>query len=209
MLIDYENYLPDLNEKSRKALISRAEQIVLDRELDRLTEEIMATRQALKLENVDKQFLANRAKSLGDRLQHIKNKRRELETSPKRLPLENLIDFFNRPTSIPSNFPGLSSSKGDESSYTRDETFSRDRSEVRKQLNREMELVRESIRHLKHTIRELEEKETELLARYEIDDISRSRFTTVRNEIKKDLEILDVSQEILERLLREAESVVI
>ncbi|MFO7835641.1 MAG: hypothetical protein R6V83_03225 [Candidatus Thorarchaeota archaeon] len=206
-MIDYVKVLSGMNENSREALLSRAERIVLNRELDRLTEEIVATRQALQLENADKQFLADRAKELGDRLKHIKNRQRELEHTTGEILLEKMIKSTKRMHNNRPKLPGVFSSLKDSSPLKTNGFGKMDPSELDVELAKETDCMKGCIESLKDAAQKLAKQEVQLRAKYDIGDISRSRFLTAHSEIRRNLAILKISEEILDQLACQAEDV--
>lgn len=205
LLFDSANENLGLDEESQKALFSKAERVVLSHELDKLTEEIVATRQALQLENADKQFLAGRAKELSDRLKSIKKRRRELENSTYELRLEKLIEIASKPNHARPKMPGISSSGEYEQSQDHDDFTTMGSSQFREVLDTEIEKVKASIDALENTAQQFMDQESELRAQYDISDISRSQFLAQHSDIRKRIDILHTGREILERKLKQAE----
>jgi len=207
MLIDYEDVLSNLNEKSRKALISRAEQIVLDRELDRLTEEIMATRQALKLENADKQFLYNRAGCLATRLESIKNKRKSLGDFGNKLRIERLVGATEKLSHRRLKIPAEPGEDRNSTPLNIHDLSKMDGSDLKQYLEQEIEALERCIGSIDNAIRELRNKETELRARYDINSLSRSRYVAQRDDIRRETEILETCVELARHSLAQAKHV--
>ena len=74
----FEVTIENMHHEAGAILLSRAELVVIDDELDRLIEKIKATRQALQLQQADKSVLTTRAESLRTEFEQTRARRREL-----------------------------------------------------------------------------------------------------------------------------------
>ncbi|MBD3157752.1 MAG: hypothetical protein GF309_03090 [Candidatus Lokiarchaeota archaeon] len=206
-MIDYEDIFSDLNEESREALISRAEQIVLDRELDRLTEEIVATRQALQLENADKMLLGTRARTLATRLKNIRKKRKSLANVDIKLRIEILIEAVRKTSQTRLEIPPASRRNKDSETLSTYDITKMDSSTIKQHLKQEVETLEQCIHRMANAIQNLRNEETELRARYDIDSLARFHYFRQRDEIRREIEILEICREIAEQSIAQANEV--
>ena len=188
-------------------LLTRAELDIIDEELDRLIEQIRATRQALTLDNADKQVLAARAEELKLALDRTKSRKDELLRVKVSVTLRDLTtDIIDQKTKL---------DKLEEIAPTVDPIVYKEQhkelteriKQLKKAIKREIKVARQWLKAMKREQREIEREINRLEAKYKIGEIKSTEFELRKSQEDRRLRVLVGGLKLLEEIVRTAENI--
>jgi DNA repair exonuclease SbcCD ATPase subunit len=182
-------------------LLSSAELVVLDDELDRIIEQTKATRQALQLQRADKAVLTARAESLREEFERAKQRRRELTSVKERLALETILEALDKHEARLSKLEGISGTLDKD-------VYEEQRIEILQTIKELRISLKEAIRNgkkwskgIKNTLKALQKEKSRLDAKFKIGDISRDKYESSRMRMERGVRIIEGGQRRLDELL--------
>ncbi|MEE8182094.1 MAG: hypothetical protein V3T87_02145 [Candidatus Thorarchaeota archaeon] len=194
-----------MDEKALSSLLARAEISVLDAELDRLIEEIQATRQALRLEHADKGALASRAEHLRETLEIAKRRRSELLEVRWTLRIEQIIEELNSLEFKISKLKEMRSSLDKEVYQEQGERITKNSKVLKKEFGPAKKEARGWFKQMKKTQKELLRESNRLDAKHKIGDLSDRIYRESKSKVDRSLRILEGGLKILGELMIIAE----
>ncbi len=193
-----------IERESLVLLLARSELAVIDGELNKLIEQIQATRHALTLKAADRVLLRRRFEELQESLKRIIKRRDALQALQGKLPIEKIIDEIE---SMTSKMRALEKNRA-----TLDSGVYRKQTE---QLESELYLLEDQLRATiwltESWLRAIQKKKGELQdeldlldAKYKIGDTSREVYEASKTKNTRSLLILNGGYMILNDLLTRA-----
>jgi DNA repair exonuclease SbcCD ATPase subunit len=205
VLPHFDVTVEDMEKQAAVILLSRAELEVVDLELDSIIERTKATRQALQLQQADKQVLTVRAEELRDEFEKTKNRRRELAAVSVPLVLEQLLDALDKNEERLAKLESISGTV-DKGVYKEQRIeILHSIKETREDLKREIKTTRKWVKGIKKTLKKLDKDVSRIEAKFKIGDISRDSYDSSIAHLKRSIRIMEGGQERLISLLRTAE----
>jgi hypothetical protein len=197
--------IEDMEHEAAVILLSRSELEVVDLELDSIIDRTKATRQALNLQQADKQVLTMRAEELRKEFEKTKSRRRELAAVSASLALEQLLEALD------SDEARLK--KLEEISGTLDKgVYKEQRTEILHSIKESRDGLKIAIKNtktwlkgIKKTLKSLDKEVSRNEARFKIGDISRNNYDSSKSRLERNIRIVEGGQEQLVSLLRIAE----
>jgi DNA repair exonuclease SbcCD ATPase subunit len=195
----------DMEQEAAVILLSRSELEVVDSELDNIIERTKATRQALQLQQADKQVLTVRSEELRSEFEKAKSRRRELTTVSAPLTLEKLLDALDKDEERLSKLEAISGTV-DKDVYKEQRTEIMDSiKELRTNLKTAIKTAKKWVKGIKKTLKKLDKDVSRVEARFKIGDISRDSYDSSKGRLQRSIRIVEGGQERLVSLLRIAE----
>ena len=194
-----------MDENALCSLLSRAEISVLDVELDRLIEEVQATRQALRLEHADKDALAARAEHLRETLEGAKKRRSELLEVKWTLRVEQIIEELKSLESKISKLKEMRSSVDKEVYQEQGKRITTELKVLKKEFGPAKKEARGWFKRMMKTQKELLRESNRLDAKHKIGDLSDRIYRESKSKVDRSLRILEGGIEILGGLMKTAE----
>ncbi len=186
-------------------LLSRSELEVVDLELDTIIERIKATRQALLLQQADKQLLTVRAEELRDEFEKTKSRRRELTAVTTSLVLEQLLDALDKDEERLSKLEAISGTVDKDVYKEQRVEILHSIKELRVNLKQATKTAKQWMNGIKKTLKNLDKEVSRVEAKFKIGDISRDFYDSSIARLKRSIRIVEGGQERLLSLLRIAE----
>jgi len=193
--------IQDMPSEAAVVLLSGAELIVLDEELDRIIDQTKATRQALQLQQADKGVLTARAEALREEFERAKQRRHELIMVKDRLPLETVLENLDRHEARLSKLEGIAGTLDKD-------VYEEQRTEILESIKALRTSLKDAIRTgnrwsrgIKNTLKTLQKESSRLDAKFKIGDISREKYESSRARLERGIRILEGGQKRLDELL--------
>jgi len=193
--------IQDMPSEAAVVLLSGAELIVLDEELDRIIDQTKATRQALQLQQADKGVLTVRAEALREEFERAKQRRHDLVVVKGRLPLETILENLDRHEARLSKLEGVAGTLDKD-------VYEEQRTEILQAIKAlrtsEKDAIRTATkwsRGIKNTLKALQKEASRLDAKFKIGDISREKYESSRARLERGTRILEGGQKRLDDLL--------
>ena len=195
----------DMEHKAAVVLLSRSELEVVDLELDNIIERTKATRQALQLQQADKEILTVRAEELRDEFEKTKSRRRELIDVTASLVLEKLLDALDKDEDRLEKLEAISSTVDKDVYKEQRVEILHSIKELRTNLKQSIKTAKKWVKGIKKTLKKLDKDVSRVEAKFKIGDISRDSYDSSVSRLKRSIRIVEGGQERLESLLRIAE----
>jgi len=195
----------DMEQEAAIVLLSRSELEVVDLELDNIIEKTKATRQALQLQQADKQMLTVRAEELRTEFEKTKSRRRELIAVSAQLILEKLLAALGKDEDRLEKLEAISGTL-DKDVYKEQKTeIGLSLKELRDNLKLAIKTAKKWMKGIKKTLKKLDKEISRVEAKFKIGDISRDSYDSSISRLRRSIRIVEGSQERLVSLLRTAE----
>ncbi|NHI89457.1 MAG: hypothetical protein EAX87_08040 [Candidatus Thorarchaeota archaeon] len=197
--------IEDMEQQAAIVLLSRSELKVVDLELDSIIDRTKATRQALQLQQADKQVLTMRAEELRKEFEKTKNRRRELAAVSSSLVLEKILEALDNDEARLAKLEEISGTldKG---------VYKEQRAEIlhsikesRNNLKTAIKNAKTWLKGIKKTLKRLDKEVSRIEARFKIGDIPRNSYDSSKTRLERNIRIVEGGREQLISLLRIAE----
>ncbi|MFW9787055.1 MAG: hypothetical protein ACFFE2_11360 [Candidatus Thorarchaeota archaeon] len=197
--------IEDMDNHAAVVLLSRSELEVVDQELDSIIERTKATRQALQLQQADKQVLTGRAEDLRSEFEKTKSRRRELAAVSSPLVLERLLEALDKDEKRLEKLEGISDTL-DKDVYKEQRTeIHHSIKELRDNLKNAIKTAKKWLKGIKKTLKNLDKEISRVEAKFKIGDINRDSYDSSKSRLERNIRIVEGGQKRLESLLRIAE----
>ncbi len=201
----FDVMIEEMDQHSAIILLSRSELDVVDLELDSIIEKTKATRQALQLQQADKQVLTARAEELRDAFERTKSRRRELSAVSSSLTLERILDALDKDEERLAKLETISDTI-DKDVYKEQRTeILHSIKEQRESLKSAIKTVKKWVKGIKTTLKKLDKEVNRVEAKFKIGDISRDSYDSSKARLERSIRIVEGGQARLISLLRIAE----
>lgn len=201
----FEISIEDMDNEAAVVLLSRSELDVVDMELDSIIERTKATRQALQLQQANKDVLNARAEELRDEFEKTKNRRRELAAVSTPLVLERVLDALDRDEERLEKLEAISSTV-DKSVYKEQRReILHSIKDLHENLKSAIKTAKKWVKGTKKTIKTLNKELSRVEAKFKIGDISRDAYDSSKTRLERSIKIVEGGQKRLISLLRIAE----
>ena len=201
MLPHFDVTIQDMPTEAAVVLLSGAELIVLDEELDRIIDQTKATRQALQLQQADRGVLTVRAEALREEFESAKQRRHELIMVKGKLPLETILENLDRHETRLSKLEGVAGTLDKD-------VYEEQRTEILQSIKTLQTSLKDAIRTanrwskgIKNTLKALQKESSRLDAKFKIGDISREKYESSRARLERGTLFLEGGQKRLDELL--------
>jgi hypothetical protein len=194
-----------MDDQSMAILFSKSELHVLDKELDRLIAEISSTRQALDLQNADKESLMVRAKTLRKAFGETKARREELRRVEGELPITRILSQFTEQT---MKLEKLKKAEKSLDEVVFDEEKKKLELRIKtleKDLKDVIKMSKRWSRDMDTEIKRLDRELNRLEAKLKIGDVSQSAYDAKKRSLLKSTEIIERGKDALEETIKLAE----
>jgi DNA repair exonuclease SbcCD ATPase subunit len=197
--------IEDMDHQAAIVLLSRSELKVVDSELDSIIDRTKATRQALQLQQADKQVLTIRAEELRKEFEKTKSRRRELAAVSSSLVLEKLLEAMDTDEARLAKLEEISGTldKG---------VYKEQRAEILHSIKESRDDLKTAIKNaktwlkgIKKTLKSLDKEVSRIEARFKIGDIPRNSYDSSKARLERNIRIVEGGREQLISLLRIAE----
>ncbi len=205
VLPHFDVTIEDMTHEAAVILLSRSELEVVDIELDNIIERTKATRQALQLQQADKQILTARAEELRDAFEKAKSRRRELITVTAPLILERLLDALDTDEGRLEKLEAISDTVDKDVYKEQRVEILNSIKELRTNLKQAIKTAKKWTKGIKKTLRKLDKEVSRVEAKFKIGDISRNSYDSSISRLRRSIRIVEGGQERLISLLRIAE----
>lgn len=205
ILPHFDVAIEDMEHEPAVVLLSRSELEVVDSELDSIIERTKATRQALQLQQADKQVLTIRAEELRNEFERTKNRRRELAAVSRPLVLERLLNALDKDEERLAKLEGISGTVDKDVYKEQRVEILHSIKELRVNLKQAIKTAKKWVKGIKKTLKKLDKEVSRVEAKFKIGDISRESYDVSKAKLRRSIRIVEGSQERLETLLRTAE----
>lgn len=197
--------IEDIPREAAVVLLARAELEVIDHELDRIISQTKATRQALTLQQANRDVLVARAEKLRVDFEEAKSRKQDLLAVKHNLRLEQILKDLDRQE---ARFEKLRAIEG---SVDKD-VYNEQRVEILHQIKTLRDALKSAIKEAKKwtkginkTLKSLEKETSRVDARFKIGDISRDAYDIQRYTLQRSIKIVKGGQRRLDALLSLAE----
>jgi hypothetical protein len=197
--------IEDMEQGAAVVLLSRSELEVVDMELDNIIERTKATRQALQLQQADKQILTSRAEELRDEFEKAKSRRRELIDVTSPLVLERLLDALDKDEGRLEKLEAISDTLDKDVYKEQRLEILNSIKELRTNLKQAIKTAKKWVKGIKKTLKKLDKEVSRVEAKFKIGDISRDTYDTSISHLRRNIRVVEGGQERLVSLLRIAE----
>ncbi|MBY8996430.1 MAG: hypothetical protein KGD60_01770 [Candidatus Thorarchaeota archaeon] len=205
VLPHFDVTIEDMEHEAAVVLLSRSELEVVDLELDNIIERTKATRQALQLQQADKQILTVRAEELRDEFEKAKSRRRELTTVSAPLVLEKLLDALDKDEERLAKLEAISGTVDKDVYKEQRVEILGALKELQSNLKHAIKTAKQWVKGIKKTLKTLDKEVSRVEAKFKIGDISRDSYDSSIVRLKRTIMIVEGGQERLISLLRIAE----
>ena len=195
----------NMENQAAVVLLSRSELEVVDLELDNIIERTKATRQALQLQQADKQVLTVRAEELRDEFEKTKSRRRELTAVTAPLVLEQLLEALDKDEGRLEKLEAISDTVDKDVYKEQRVEILHSIKELRTNLKQAIKTAKKWVKGIKNTLKKLDKDVSRVEAKFKIGDISRDTYDSSISRLKRSIRIVEGGQERLISLLRIAE----
>lgn len=206
-LPDFGIVVDGVNPADLSAFLTRSELEIIDGELDELIEAIRATRQALALENADREALATRTQELKDSLERVRRRKEELLRARASISLQVLVSQLHETTAKISRLDEASSSLDSDVYREQKSALSREAKNLKRTIKQQVKTARKWLKSMAKARRALEKEASRLEARRRIGDLSPQEYRLQRSRVDRRIRILDGGYKTLEEIVRVAQSV--
>lgn len=197
--------IEDMDPQAAVVLLSRSELEVVDLELDSIIERTKATRQALQLQQADKQVLTVRAEKLRTEFEKTKSRRRELAVVSSPLVLERLLAALDKDEGRLEKLEGISGTL-DKDVYKEQRTeIIYSIKELRNNLKTAIKTAKKWVKGIKKTLKKLDKEVSRVEAKFKIGDINRDSYDSSKTRLERNIRVVEGGRERLISLLRIAE----
>jgi len=197
----FEVVIQDMPYEASVILLSGAELIVLDDELDRIIEQTKATRQALQLRQADKAVLTARAEVLREEFEHAKQRKRELTSVKERLVLEAILESLDKHEARLSKLEGIAGTLDKDVYEEQRIEILQTIKELRTGLKEAIKIGNKWSKGIKNTLKTLRKEMSRLDAKFKIGDISRDKYESSKTRMERGVRIIEGGQRRLDELL--------
>jgi hypothetical protein len=197
----FDVVIQDMPYEAAVILLSSAELVVLDDELDRIIEQTKATRQALQLQQADKAVLTTRADSLREEFEQAKQRKRELTSVKERLALETILEALDKHEARLSKLEGIAGTLDKEVYEEQRIEILQIIKELRVSLKEAIKAGKKWSKGIKNTLKSLQKEMSRLDAKFKIGDISRDKYELSKARIERGVRIIEGGQKRLDELL--------
>ncbi|MFX1604625.1 MAG: hypothetical protein ACFFDD_01830 [Promethearchaeota archaeon] len=205
VLPHFDITIEDMDHQAAVVLLSRSELEVVDLELDNIIERTKATRQALQLQQADKQVLSVRAEELRAEFEKTKSRRRELAAVSTPLVLERLLDALDKDEGRLEKLEGISGTLDKDVYKEQRAEILQSIKELRINLKTAIKTVKKWLKGIKKTLKKLDKEVSRIDAKFKIGDISRESYDSSKTRLERNIKIVEGGEERLISLLRIAE----
>ena len=205
VLPHFDVTVEDMEQMAAAVLLSRSELEVVDLELDNIIERTKATRQALQLQQADKQILTVRAEELRDAFEKTKSRRRELTAMSTPLVLEKLLDALDKDEERLAKLEAISGTVDKDVYKEQRVEILNALKELRVSLKQAINTAKKWVKGIKKTLKKLDKDVSRVEAKFKIGDISRDSYDSSIARLRRSIKIVEGGQEQLTSLLRIAE----
>ncbi len=174
-------------------LLSQVELGIINDELEDIIEQIRATRQALKLENVESEVLTARAELLRETFEKLKMRKETLLKAPTALMIETVIEDLDLVETKQGKLEDASDALEKDVYKEQKERLKSERQSLVKQIKTESKLLNDWIKEFKKSISKLEKTLGKLEAQFKIGEISRTSYDSSRTELTRLIMLLECS----------------
>ncbi|MHA3962637.1 MAG: hypothetical protein AM325_003780 [Candidatus Thorarchaeota archaeon SMTZ1-45] len=197
--------IEDMDNEAAVVLLSRSELDVVDMELDSIIERTKATRQALQLQQANKDVLTARAEELRDEFEKTKSRRRELAAVSTPLVLERLLEALDRDEERLEKLEAISSTVDKDVYKEQRREILHAIKELHENLKNAIKTAKKWVKGTKKTLKDLDKELSRIEARFKIGDISRNSYDSSKAKLERSIKIVEGGQKRLISLLRVAE----
>ncbi len=197
----FDIVIQDMPYETAVVLLSSAELVVLDDELDRIIGQTKATRQALQLRQADKEVLTARAEVLREEFEHAKQRKRELTSVKEKLVLETILDALDKHEARLSKLEGASGTLDKDVYEEQRIEILQTIKELRKSLKEAIKLGNKWSKGIKNTLKALQKEMSRLDAKFKIGDLSRDKYESSKARMERGVRIIEGGQKRLDELL--------
>jgi DnaJ-domain-containing protein 1 len=201
----FDMTIEDVPHEAAVILLARAELEVIDQELDRIINQTKATRQALTLQQADRDVLVERAEKLRVDFDEAKSRKQELLAVKHNLRLEHILKELDKQE---LRFEKLEAIEG---SVDKD-VYKEQRIEITQQIKTLRDALKDAIKEskkwtkgIKKTLKTLGKETSRVDAKFKIGDISRDAYDIQSYNLKRSIKIVEGVQRRLDALLSRAE----
>jgi hypothetical protein len=198
----FDVVIQDMPYEAAVILLSGAELVVLDEELDRIIEQTKATRQALQLRQADKEVLTARAEVLREAFERAKQRRRELTSVKERLVLETILEALDKHEARLSKLEGIAGSLDKDVYEEQRIELLQIIKELRVSLKEAIKIGNKWSKGIKNTLKALQKEMSRLDAKFKIGDISRDKYESSKMRMERGVRIIEGGQQWLDELLK-------
>lgn len=197
----FEIVMDDMDYESSSILLSKAELIVIDDELDHIIEQTKATRQALQLRQADRDVLTERAENLRNEFERLKQRKRELTAVSQKLVLEQLLEALDKHEARLTKLEAISGTV-DKDVYNEQRTeILSILKELKSNLKNAIKTGKKWSKGIKKTLKALEKEQSRLDAKFKIGDISRMKYDESKAKLERSIRVIEGGQKRLDELL--------
>jgi len=197
----FDIVIQDMPYEAAVVLLSGAELVVLDEELDRIIGQTKATRQALQLRQANKEVLTARAEVLRSEFERAKQRKRELTSVKERLALETILESLDKHEARLSKLEGIASTL-DKGVYEEQRIeILQTIKELRKSLKEAIKLGNKWSKGIKNTLKALQKEMSRLDAKFKIGDLSRDKYESSKARMERGVRVIEGGQRRLDELL--------
>ena len=205
VLPHFDVSVEDMESEAAVVLLSRSELEVVELELDSIIERIKATRQALQLEQANKQVLTVRAEQLRDEFEKAKSRRRELSAVSAPLVLEKLLAALDKDEERLTKLEAISGTVDKDVYKEQRNEIKHSIKELRENLKMAIKTAKKWVKGIKKTLKKLDKEVSRVEAKFKIGDIPRDSYDSSKARLERSIRIVEGGQERLKSLLRIAE----
>jgi hypothetical protein len=197
----FDVVIQDMPYEAAAILLSNAELVVLDDELDRIIEQTKATRQALQLQQADKAVLMERAEVLRGEFEHAKQRKHELSSVKEKLVLETILEALDKHEVRLSKLEGISGTLDKDVYEEQRGEILQTIKDLRANLKEANKLGNKWSKGIKNTLKALQKEMSRLDAKFKIGDIPRDKYELSRARMERGVRIIEDGQRRLDELL--------
>ena len=187
-------------------LLSRVELVLIDDELKNIIEKTQATRQALKLENVESDLLTGRAEELRNQFESLKERKELLLKASDTILIEDLKQSLLDVEEKQTRLEEASKTLEKEVYKEQRDRLKKERKSLRSQLKQELKSLDYWTKELERTKNTLQKDLGQLDAKFRIGELSRSFYDAKRLKIVHSLSIIENTLDQLDEIRKEVKS---
>jgi DNA repair exonuclease SbcCD ATPase subunit len=195
----------DMEQEAAVILLSRSELEVVDLELDNIIERTKATRQALQLQQADKEVLTVRAEELRSAFEKTKSRRRELIAVSAQLLLEKLVAALDKDEERLEKLEAISGTLDKDVYKEQKAEIVTSLKELRTNLKEAIKSAKKWVKGIKKTLKKLDKEVSRVEAKFKIGDINIDSYDSSKARLQRSIRIVEGGRERLISLLRIAE----
>jgi hypothetical protein len=172
-------------------LLSKVELSLIDTELAEIIEQTRATRQALKLENVDHGVLQTRAEDLRRKFESLKERKELLMEVSGTILMEDFIESISILDDKMERLEESSDTIEKEIYKEQKERLKKERKSLEKKIKSENKILQSWVKLFQKTKRNLQKALGQLDAKFKIGELSRSFYDVNQSRLERSISILD------------------